>query len=111
MNPCRLLRPAPCFHDSRGQLRGGRGRQAPPLVQIQDENHAVWTAYQSHICIPPSQAKRQAPAVYPPPIEGRAPTAVNAVFTGLDAQQWAVFMDLLREGIGAVTCTPDAMQR
>jgi hypothetical protein len=58
--------------------------------------------------LPSSQAKRQAPAVYPPPIEGRAPTAVNAVFTGLDAHQWAVFMDLLREGIGAVSCTQDA---
>lgn len=54
------------------------------------------------------QAKRHAPAVYPPPIEGRAPTAVNAVFTGLDAQQWAVFMDLLREGISAVSRTLNA---
>jgi hypothetical protein len=54
-----------------------------------------------------SKAKRQAPAVYPPPIEGRAPTAVNAVFTGLDAHQWAVFMELLREGIGAALAAGD----
>jgi hypothetical protein len=46
--------------------------------------------------------------VYPPPIEGRAPTAVNAVFTGLDARQWAVFMELLREGINAVSSFADA---
>lgn len=55
----------------------------------------------------PLQAKRQAPAVYPPPIEGRAPTAVNAVFTGLDSRQWALFMDLLREGISAVSRLQD----
>lgn len=47
------------------------------------------------------KAKRQAPAVYPPPIEGRAPTAVNAVFSGLDAAQWVDFMALLRQGIDA----------
>ena len=42
------------------------------------------------------QSKRRPAAAYPPPIEGRAPTAVNALFSGLDDQQWEKFMTHLQ---------------
>jgi len=51
--------------------------------------------------VPHQQSKRQAPAVYPPPIEGRAPMAVNALFSNLKPEDWRAFMELLRSGITA----------
>mmetsp|Transcript_15386 Transcript_15386/g.46445 ORF Transcript_15386/g.46445 Transcript_15386/m.46445 type:complete len:1132 (+) Transcript_15386:545-3940(+) len=47
------------------------------------------------------KSKRRHAAAYPPPIEGRAPTAVNALFSGLDEAQWEAFMAHLQGSIAA----------
>ena len=35
--------------------------------------------------------------VYPPHIEGGAPSATNAIFSDMDSQQWICFMDILTD--------------
>lgn len=46
-----------------------------------------------------TKAKQNPSSAYPPPIEGRKPEAVNALFSGLSPQQWSDFMNHLRGDI------------
>lgn len=47
------------------------------------------------------KARQHHVSAYPPPIEGRKPEAVNALFSGLSPQQWSDFMQHLSCGIEA----------